>query len=105
MAVGHTDNPIHAFKQRTPILLLPQFDPRIDLNPPREFPQRILEALDFWRPYIGEASGSMPVQRGQGDIVEVYQSDLRNTTKGIKQSSEILAEFFFGDNWRTIWQA
>ena len=59
----HTDNPIHAFKQHTAILLLPQLDPRVNLNPPRELPQSTLEALVLWRPHIGEASGCMPVQR------------------------------------------
>ena len=83
-----TDNLIYAFKQRTAILLLPQLDPRINLNPPREFPQNTLEAPDFRRPHICEAGGSMPIQRGQGGIVEVYQSNLRNTTEGTKMSLE-----------------
>jgi hypothetical protein len=100
--VEHTDNPIHAFKQHTTILLLPQLDPRINLNPPRELPQSILKALDLRRPHIGEASGSMPVQRGQGDIVKVYQPDLRNTTDKIEQKMEgrvrnPRTKFFWGE--------
>ena len=87
MARKRTDNPIHAFKQRSPILLLPQLDPWVDLNPPRELPQSTLEALHLWRPHIGKASGSMPVQRRQGDVVEIYQPDLRNPTEQMKKAT------------------
>ena len=75
-----TDDPVHVFEQRTAILFPPQLSPRIDLDPPRELPQSVLKALDLQRPHISEAGSSVPIQRGQRDIVKIHQPDLRNSS-------------------------
>jgi hypothetical protein len=81
-----TYDPICSLQQPFRILLPPDRHTRVHLHPGCNLLQSFLNALHFRRADIGVSSGRMSVERGERDVVEVNQPDIRDSPENSRDT-------------------
>lgn len=71
-----TNHPVGTLEEVSAGLFPPELNAWFDLYDARDLFDHALYALDFRRAHVRQGSSSMSVERGQSDLVEVYQTDL-----------------------------
>lgn len=83
-----TDHPVGPFEQRSTFIFAPYIDPAIHLNPPRYLLQSFRDAFDLGFTDVAKTCGRMPIERGQSDVVKVYEPDLGHTPRLLHVKTE-----------------
>lgn len=71
-----TNHPVGTLEEVSAGLLPPELNARFNFYDTRDLLDHALYALDFWCAHIRQGSSCMSVERGQSDLVKVYQTDL-----------------------------